>query len=69
MSAADFASVGWRYPFLISFVLLAIAIYIRIRLQETPLFARLKARKETVTSTGSWARRWNWQQTAARARA
>ena len=56
MSAADFASVGWRYPFLISFVLLAIAIYIRIRLQETPLFARLKARRETVTSTGSWAR-------------
>ena len=56
MAPADFASTGWRYPFLISAVLLAIAIYIRMRLQETPLFARLKARKETVTGTGSWAR-------------
>src|SRR5919199_2872518 len=42
MSAADFAAVGWRFPFLISFILLAFAIYIRIRLQETPLFSRLK---------------------------
>ena len=56
MSAADFASVGWRYPFLISFFLLAFALYIRIRLQETPLFARLKARGETSKDTASWAK-------------
>ena len=56
MSAADFASTGWRYPFLISAVLLAIAIYIRMRLQETPLFARLKARGETTKNTASWAK-------------
>ncbi len=56
MTAADFASTGWRFPFLISAILLALAIYIRMRLQETPLFARLKARKETVTNTGTWAR-------------
>ena len=56
MAPADFASTGWRYPFLISAILLAIAIYIRMRLQETPLFARLKAAKETVTTTGTWAK-------------
>lgn len=56
MSAADFASTGWRYPFLISALLLALAIYIRMRLQETPLFARLKARGETSTNTSSWAK-------------
>ena len=56
MSAADFASYGWRIPFLISAVLLGIAIYIRMRLQETPLFARLKAAGETATSTSSWAK-------------
>ncbi|MDP9265171.1 MAG: MFS transporter [Chloroflexota bacterium] len=56
MSAADFASTGWRYPFLISFFLLALAIYIRIRLRETPLFARLKARGETTKNTASWAK-------------
>ncbi len=56
MSAADFASFGWRIPFVIGAILLAVAIYIRVRLQETPLFARLKASKQTVTGTGNWAR-------------
>jgi MFS family permease len=56
MSVADFASTGWRYPFLISAILLAFAIYIRLRLQETPLFARLKARGETTKNTASWAK-------------
>jgi MFS family permease len=56
MSAEAFASVGWRYPFLISFFLLALALYIRVRLQETPLFARLKSRGETSTTTAEWAK-------------
>ncbi|HEV2249598.1 MAG TPA: MFS transporter [Candidatus Limnocylindria bacterium] len=56
MSAADFANTGWRFPFLISAILLAIAIYIRMRLQETPLFARLKARGETTKNTATWAK-------------
>ena len=54
---ADFFPIaGWRYPFLISALLLAFALYIRIRLKETPLFARLKARGETTTSTKTWAK-------------
>ncbi len=55
-TADFFPLAGWRYPFLISAVLLAFAIYIRIRLQETPLFARLKARGETTKTTSSWAK-------------
>jgi MFS family permease len=51
-----FPLAGWRYPFLISAVLLAIAIYIRMRLQETPLFARLKAKGETTKNTATWAK-------------
>src|SRR5436190_624083 len=51
MSAEDFARVGWRYPFVISVFLLLLAFYIRVRLQETPLFARLKARGQTSSST------------------
>ena len=35
---------GWRVPFLLSFVLVAIAIYIRLQLQETPIFQQIKAR-------------------------
>ena len=56
MAAADFASVGWRYPFLLGAVLLAVALYIRIRLRETPLFARLKAGGQAVTGAGNWAK-------------
>ena len=51
-----FPLAGWRYPFLISAILLAFAIYIRIRLQETPLFARLKEAGKTTKDTASWAR-------------
>jgi len=37
-----FRAFGWRIPFLLSFVLLAISLYIRIKMQESPLFAKLK---------------------------
>jgi len=47
---------GCRYPFWISAVLVAIAIYIRIRLRETPLFARLKDAGQHVANTGAWAK-------------
>lgn len=56
MGDAAFREFGWRIPFLISIFLVAFALFIRMRLQETPLFARLKARNETVTSTSTWAR-------------
>jgi MFS family permease len=52
MSAADFTSFGWRIPFLLSAILVVIALIIRLRLQETPLFARLKA--EGRSSTSPW---------------
>lgn len=34
---------GWRYPFWISVVLVALSIYIRLKMKESPLFAELKA--------------------------
>ncbi len=37
-----FGDWGWRIPFLLSAVLVAIALYIRLKLRETPLFTRLK---------------------------
>ena len=39
----DFAEYGWRFPFLASFVLLAISLWIRIQLNESPAFQRMKA--------------------------
>lgn len=39
---------AWRVPFLASFLLVAIAIYIRLQLQETPIFQEIKARGQTT---------------------
>jgi MFS family permease len=38
-----FKAFGWRVPFVLSTVLVAISLYIRMRLAESPLFARLKS--------------------------
>lgn len=42
MSGEQFARWGWRLPFLFSIVLLAISVYIRLRLQESPVFNEMK---------------------------
>ena len=38
-----FSAWGWRIPFLLSAFLVAISIYIRLRMQESPMFAKIKA--------------------------
>src|ERR671924_902204 len=42
--AFDAAWGGWRIPFLVSFLLVAIAIYIRLQLGETPIFQEIRAK-------------------------
>jgi MFS family permease len=39
-----FNAWGWRVPFLLSFLMVAIAMYIRLQLQETPIFEEIKAK-------------------------
>lgn len=43
MSAESFAAWGWRVPFLLSILLLGISIWIRLQLQESPAFTKMKA--------------------------
>jgi len=43
MAPATFSSWGWRIAFWLSIPLLAISIYIRLKLQESPIFLRLKS--------------------------
>jgi metabolite-proton symporter len=46
LTDAQFQSWGWRIPFLFSIVMVAIGLYIRMRILETPMFAqRLKENK------------------------
>src|SRR5437660_3370628 len=40
----EFNAWGWRIPFLISFLLVMMAIYIRLQLGETPIFQEMKAK-------------------------
>src|SRR5512138_3135364 len=43
MTAAQFADWGWRIPFLVSLILLIFSVYIRLKLNESPVFQRMKA--------------------------
>jgi len=43
IAPADFAQWGWRIPFLVSLILLIFSIYIRLKLNESPVFQRMKA--------------------------
>ena len=46
MSGGDFLAWGWRIPFFLSIFLVAIGLYIRLNILETPIFARLLAERK-----------------------
>jgi MFS family permease len=55
-----FAAWGWRIPFLISVVLLGFSLYIRLKLNESPVFQRMKSEGKGSAapiseSFGNWA--------------
>jgi len=45
-----FASWGWRIPFILSAFLVGVSIYIRMRMSESPLFAKIKAEGKISTN-------------------
>jgi MFS family permease len=46
LTDAQFQSWGWRIPFVFSLVMVAIGLYIRMRILETPMFARRLKKKQ-----------------------
>jgi MFS family permease len=56
---AAFADWGWRVPFLVSILLLGVSVYIRLSMNESPAFAKMKAEGKTSKaplseSFGQW---------------
>jgi MFS family permease len=47
ITGENFEKWGWRIPFLLSLVLLAISVYIRTKLNESPLFKKMKEEGKT----------------------
>ena len=47
LGEAEFAAWGWRVPFLVSVLLLGISVWIRLRLNESPVFQKMKDEGKT----------------------
>lgn len=48
MSDDSFNSFGWRIPFLVSFILVLVGLYVRLKISETPIFKQATAKQEIV---------------------
>jgi hypothetical protein len=59
LGTEQFEAWGWRIPFLVSLVLLGVSVWIRLKLDESPLFKKMKAEGKTSKAplTESFA---NW---------
>lgn len=57
-----FLTWGWRIPFLLSAVMVAIGLYVRLRIVETPVFTRAVARGEKVKTPLAEVFRTSWRQ-------
>ena len=59
LSGANFDIWGWRVPFLVSILLLGVSVYIRLSMNESPAFAKMKSEGKTSKaplseSFGEW---------------
>ena len=60
LGEAEFAAWGWRIPFLVSVLLLGISVWIRLRLNESPVFQKMKDEGKTskaplTEAFGNWS--------------
>ncbi len=59
---AAFDSIGWRIPLLLSVVLLLVGLYIRLRILETPSFAKLKEENRIARAPLQDVVRYHWRE-------
>lgn len=60
LGEAEFVKWGWRIPFLLSVILLGVSVIIRLRLNESPVFAKMKSEGKGSSSPlkesfGNWS--------------
>ena len=60
MGEAAFADWGWRVPFLLSIVLLAVSVWIRLKWNESPILQRMKeegrsSKRSLKEAFGQWS--------------
>jgi len=58
----QFMSWGWRVPFLLSFILIFIGLYIRLGVFETPVFAKLKNEGRVARAPVAEVMKRNWRE-------
>jgi MFS family permease len=59
---AAFLSIGWRIPFFFSALLIFIGLYIRLRILETPSFAKIKAENRVSSSPITEVFKYHWRE-------
>jgi len=57
-----FETIGWRIPFLLSTVLIAVGLYIRLGVLETPVFEKVRAEKKIVRAPVFDALKYHWRE-------
>jgi metabolite-proton symporter len=62
LPAEAFVAWGWRIPFFLSGLLIAVGLFIRLRILETPLFRRLQAANQVAESPITEVIRRNWRE-------
>jgi metabolite-proton symporter len=62
MSEEAFDSWGWRIPFLASLILVAVGLVIRLRILETPMFAKVLEQGKTATAPVKDAIKHHWRE-------
>jgi len=65
MSSNDFLSYGWRSLFLVGAIMIAVGFAMRYRLEESPLFAVIKARKQVEKSPAMTVLKKRWKEILA----
>jgi MFS family permease len=62
LTGDNFTTSGWRYPFLFSALLILVGLFIRLRVLETPLFAKVLEMKEVAKAPGPEVLRHHWRE-------